>query len=246
MVGSTTSPEKSTERPACTRSAVGQEDLHAAVAAVAGLAHLLEFVDADREVDVHLVDLVDGGEQRGIALPDQRAFGDLLLARAPADGRTHGGITQVYARRIHRRPAREPRGGCRAFRGERVVEVCLRNELLRRQRARAFRRGVRVGVVGVCGRERSFGLAKRGLQRRRIDHEEQLALRHVAAFSSARRWISPPLRGNPRCDTRQATDEFLHQGTDGLHGDDADSGGGMSPQGDAVVHSLEQPAPNAR
>ncbi len=36
------------------------------------------FIAAHREVDVQRVELVDGGEQGGVALADQRAFGDLL------------------------------------------------------------------------------------------------------------------------------------------------------------------------
>jgi hypothetical protein len=115
------------------------------------------------------------------------------------------------------------RGG--AFGGERIVEVGLRNEFLRRERARAIGGDLGVGVVGLRRGLRGRGLAERGLQRRRIDHEQQLILGDVAAFfvhatlqhaGDARAHVGAAIRG-------EAADEFLHQRHVGLlERDDAD------------------------
>ncbi len=50
-----------------------------------------------RAVKIHIqpVDLVDGRKQRCLALPDQSAFGDMLLAGATRDRRGHRGIAQI-------------------------------------------------------------------------------------------------------------------------------------------------------
>ena len=120
------------------------------------LAHLRELGRrSSRSSTYSRIDLVDGGQQRRIALADQRAFGDLLLAGAAGDRRAHDGVAQVDARGVDRAPSpAAPRRRPTAFGGFRVVEVGLRDELLRRQLARAFGGGVRVGVVGLRGGQR--------------------------------------------------------------------------------------------
>jgi hypothetical protein len=171
-------------------AAVGHGDLHAGlvplgqgdIAAALRLAHLLERVHAHGEVDVHRVDLVDRGEQGGLAVADQRALGDLLLAGAAGDRRGDVGIAEVDACGLHACLRRLHRGGAGALGGQGVVQVGLRHVTLGRQFAHARSGDLVVGVGGPGLGQRGLGCVQRGLQRGRVDLEQQLALLDVGAF----------------------------------------------------------------
>lgn len=171
-------------------AAVGQGDLHAGlvrigqgdVAAALRAAHLFQRIHAHGEVHVHRVELVDGGEQGGFAAADQRALGDLLLAGAAVDRCGHAGVAQVDARGLHIGLCRLHRGGGTALGGQCVVQVRFRDIALRRQFAHALRGGLAVDVGGLRLRLRCLRGGQCGLQRSRVDLEQQLALLDVGAL----------------------------------------------------------------
>ena len=253
VAGSTTSPEKSSVpgcRRRCRRAAAPA--LRLLAAAVAGLrAPAPISLDAHREFDVQRIDLVDGGQQRRVALPDQRAFGHLLLAGAAADRRAHGGVAEVDARALDRRLAGLHRGGGAALGGMRVVEVGLRDELLRRQLARALRGGMGVGVGGLRraparprpGRARPAAAPDRsgtapGPSRRRC-----LPRTRGAAARPATRARTSALRYGG-----QAADQFLAPAARvlGCSATTPTSGGGMPAPGPAPSAVSLPQAANAR
>src|SRR5262249_46846524 len=140
------------------------------------LLQLVELADRLAEVDVDRVDLRDRRQQRRLALPDQRAFGDLLLAGAAADRRDDAGVTGIDLRRVDVGLRLLDRGGhC-------IVQIGLRQQALV---------GYGTGTLGsdavvLRGRLRGGEVrqlrVQRGLQRRRVDLEQQLAFLDVGAF----------------------------------------------------------------
>ncbi|MCW0425801.1 hypothetical protein NB713_003744 [Xanthomonas sacchari] len=171
-------------------AAVAELDLHGGlVLGVEGdvafglrLAQLRQFVGTHREVDVQRVQLVDRGQQRAVALADQRALGDLLLAGAAGDRRSDGGVAEVDTRGFHRRTGLLHRRGGAAFGGLGVVQVGLGHVGLRRQAARAGGGGLGVGVGGFGRGQLALRRGQGRTQRRRVDLEQRLAFLDVGAF----------------------------------------------------------------
>src|SRR6185503_6369899 len=95
---------------------------------------------ADRLAEIHIdrIDLLDAREQGRFTLADERAFSDLLLARASADRSRDVGVAEVDlgALDIRLRLLDRCRGG--AFGGFGIVRVGLRQQPLARDRAGAL------------------------------------------------------------------------------------------------------------
>src|SRR5690606_39856796 len=102
-------------------------------------------------------------------------FGDLLLACSAGDRRAYGGVAEVDVRALDRRLRGLHGGVGAALRGQRVVEVGLRDEALRREAARARGEGAGVSLVGARLGERGLRFTGGSAQRRGVDLEQHLA-----------------------------------------------------------------------
>ena len=126
----------------------------AAVEALQALreAHVVEL--AHREVHADRVDLRDRGEERRAVLADQISDTDEREARDAGVGRLDLGVREVQLGLLERGLGGGDLPGGVGVGGDRVVELLLRDDALRRQVLVALERGVRVGPCGRSARDR--------------------------------------------------------------------------------------------
>lgn len=164
-----------------------QAEVHRALAArvATGLAGQLDVLEEHAlvgvEVGVDLVGADQGGEQ-GLPGVDQVAGGDLGAADATVDRRGDPGEAQVQARRVQLRLGRGDRrlgflggggAGVGEFRGDRVAGAQAFAAL-------GFVDAPRLGRAGLL--QLGFEALDLGLERARVDLEQQVAFLHQCAF----------------------------------------------------------------
>lgn len=176
-------------QPAQVRVAVlaAQAEVHRALAArvATGLAGQLDVLEEHAlvgvEVGVDLVGADQGGEQ-GLPGVDQVAGGDLGAADATVDRRGDPGEAQVQACRVQLRLGRGDRrlgflggggAGVGEFRGDRVAGAQAFAAL-------GFVDAPRLGRAGLL--QLGFEALDLGLERARVDLEQQVAFLHQGAF----------------------------------------------------------------
>ena len=134
--------------------AVFQHDAHAGRLLAAGALELAAFHRLAQlhhvrsrlgEVDVHRVDLLDHGQLRRFALPDQRAFGHQRAANAARNRGRHRGVAQRDARRLHIGFGHGDIGGGLLLRGHGVGVFLLADGVGFDQRLVAFGQGGGLG-----------------------------------------------------------------------------------------------------
>ena len=127
------------------------------------------------DVDVHGVELLDGGQGRGLLGGDERALGHLGLADAAGDGGLDIGVGEVDAGAVHRCPGRGDLGLGLLPGGLGLDLVLVADRLAVHQLAVAF--GLEPGRIlrGLGPGQGGAGGVKGGLVHGRIDLVEQLA-----------------------------------------------------------------------
>ena len=119
--------------------AIGQDQVHRQLAhfpsCFPGQAIRLEKIHfTDRTVKPNRIDLRDGREERGLALPDEAAHRHRLRADAPRQRRPHITIPEIQFRRFHLRLSGRHLGLVRFLRGHGGVEILLGSGLLCHER----------------------------------------------------------------------------------------------------------------
>ncbi len=153
------------------------------LASTQGAAQGVQLTGRLSDIGMDRVQLLDGRQRGGLVLPDQRAFGDLGAADTAGDRRGHSGVTEVQA---------SPLQGCFGFghcsvglqeAGFGVVVFLAADGLVIDQLAVALLLQARL-VQGRLGLgQGGAGAVMVGLERRRVDQEQYIALFDVAAFA---------------------------------------------------------------
>jgi hypothetical protein len=134
------------------------------------------------EVGVDRVELLNAGEQGGFTLADQCTFGHLGAANAPGNGRAHFGVTQVQACGFHAGLGRAL-VGLGALQGSLGhIEVLLADRIDLHQWLVALDRGLRLEQLRLGAGQFALGTGQGGLERCRVDLEQQVAGLDVGAF----------------------------------------------------------------
>ncbi|MNP13620.1 hypothetical protein D3C76_1059080 [compost metagenome] len=129
------------------------------------------------------VQLLDQRQRRGFVLPHQRAFGDQRAADAPGNRRRHRGITQVQFRSLHGGFAGGDVGSGLPRGGPGVVVVLAADGVAFDQLGVTLFLQPGLERIGLGLAQRGVGAVQVGLERRRVDAEQHIALFHVAAFA---------------------------------------------------------------
>ena len=144
-------------------------------------------VGVERRVD--RIERDDGREQRRLARPgrDEVAFGDDGAADAPGDRRGDARELEVQFRGAQRRfDGRCLRGGLLGERGA-AIELLVRDRVLGGQPFRALELGGGALNRGAGAQQLGAQAIDLGLERPRVDHEQQVAARDDRAFLEADR-----------------------------------------------------------
>ena len=134
------------------------------------------------EIEIDRIELLDDGEQGGVALSDESAFRDLRPADAAGDRRGDGGVGEIELRGFLRGLGGQDFRGAHLQRGLGVFGFLLANSFGRDEFLEAL--GLAFGLfqirfgTGEAGHRAVTG----GLQRCGIDFEKQLSGFHVGTF----------------------------------------------------------------
>ncbi|MNQ59629.1 hypothetical protein D3C85_738840 [compost metagenome] len=171
------------------------------------------------------VQLLNEGQWGGLVMAYQRALGDQRPADAPGDRCGNGGVTQVQACPLQGRLGRGHLGFGLLRGGAGVVMVLAADRVDADQLAVALILQAGLEVIGLGLGQAGPGAVVIGLERRRVDAEQDIALFHVAAFA---KHLLQHHAGHPCADFgnargENATIELGADGQglhlDGFHGD---------------------------